>query len=122
MKLLLIAGAGAAGTILRYLFREWTQVWFGDGFPYGTLIVNVFGCFLIGVIGTLVDQKAMLGEHAKLLFMIGFLGAFTTFSSFTYETWLLFKDGHTLAAAGNVLGSFLGCFAGLAAGVWCARI
>jgi CrcB protein len=122
MRFLLLAASGAAGTIARYLFREWTHGWFGHHFPYGTLIVNVLGCFLIGVIGTLVDHKAVLGANAKYVFMIGFLGAFTTFSSFSYETWILLKDGHTLAAAANVFGSLFGCFAGLALGVWCARI
>ena len=121
MRYLLLAASGAAGTITRYLFREWTHGLFGHHFPYGTLIVNVSGCFLIGVIGTLVDHKAVLGANARYIFMIGFLGAFTTFSSFTYETWVLFKDGHALLAGWNVLSSLLGCFTGLALGIWCAR-
>ncbi|MBI2337039.1 MAG: fluoride efflux transporter CrcB [Deltaproteobacteria bacterium] len=122
MKFLTLALAGAAGTLCRYFLGGWVYQWMGTQFPYGTLVVNSAGCFIIGFLGTLADERSLLGPELRLALLVGFLGAFTTFSSFTYETWNLFKAGETGFAALNVMGSFLACFIGLLLGILGARL
>lgn len=98
--LLCVAVGGAVGSSLRYCISA-LFVWRGlVNFPYATLVVNGVGCFLIGALAPL----AVSGEHrlARLLLVVGVLGGFTTFSSFSLDTWLLAKDGHYSLAALNV--------------------
>ena len=114
--------AGALGTISRYLLGGWVYQWLGAEFPYGTLAVNVTGCLVIGFLGTLADERSLLNPQIRLAALLGFLGAFTTYSSFAYETWNLFKDGELFRAGGNLLATFVGCFSGLVLGVFAARI
>lgn len=122
LKLFILGVAGALGTIGRYLLGGWVYRWLGTEFPYGTLLVNVSGCLAIGFLGTLADERFLFGPQLRLVFLLGFLGAFTTFSSFSYETWNLFKDGELLQAGFNVFGTFAGCFVGLILGVFLARL
>ncbi len=75
----------------------------GVNFPYGTFIVNICGCFLIGFLATLADKKFLLGSDVKLLLMIGFCGAFTTFSALIFESDNLLKSGEMLKAALNII-------------------
>lgn len=97
----LIAG-GILGTVARYVLSGVVYQTFGTGFPYGTLIVNLTGCFLIGFLAALAEEKFLLGPNARLLLMAGFCGAFTTFSTFMLETSNLIKDGETFRAFLNV--------------------
>ncbi len=120
-KILLLCLAGSAGTLSRYFVGEWAHRFLGAHFPYGTLAVNLLGCLLIGFIGTLADERFWLGPQMRTILLIGFLGAFTTFSSFTFETWNLFKQGQLALAGLNVGLSFIGCFLGLLIGVFAAR-
>ena len=113
--------AGAAGTIGRYAFGALGHHLFGTAFPYGTLIVNVLGCLAIGLLGTLADDHQLLTPPVRLTLVIGFLGAFTTFSSFAYDTWALLKAGNAMFAALNVAASFIACFVGLFMGIMLAR-
>ncbi|OGQ23215.1 MAG: hypothetical protein A3I05_04200 [Deltaproteobacteria bacterium RIFCSPLOWO2_02_FULL_44_10] len=121
-RFLLLAISGALGTLGRYLLSGSLHALFGAQFPYGTFVVNVLGCFVIGFLGTLVDEKYFLASDFRMAVFIGFLGAFTTFSSFAYETWMLFKAGEFFFAACNVFGSLILCFAGLLIGVLFARL
>lgn len=121
-KLLTLGIAGAAGTISRYFLGTWTLQILGRHFPYGTLVVNILGCFAIGLMGTLAEKNTFFDANLRLALIVGFLGAFTTFSSFAFETWLLLKNGETFYASLNVLGSLITCFAGLALGVWLGRV
>lgn len=98
----LIVG-GASGTIARYILSGITYNVFGSNFPYGTFIVNTIGCFTIGILASLAEEKFLLGTGARLLLMIGFCGAFTTFSTFIFETDNLIKDGEFVKALLNVL-------------------
>ena len=95
----------------RYLLAGAIYALFGTAFPYGTFVVNMTGCFLIGVFYSLAEQKFLLGPDARIFLMTGFCGAFTTFSTFILETMALFKDGEALKAFMNIGGSVgLGLF------------
>jgi fluoride exporter len=104
MRNVLIVGfGGCVGSILRYLVSGWIQgVCAGSFFPYGTLTVNMVGCLLIGFIGGLADHAELLSPPVRLFLMVGILGGFTTFSSFSYETVAMLRDRALPAAAGYV--------------------
>jgi CrcB protein len=118
---LCIAAGGAAGAVCRWLLSEFVQNRTGAGFAWGTWTVNLLGCFLIGVAFHLVPL-AFVPNAAKFLVITGFLGAFTTFSTFSLETLDFLRDG-AYATAGlyimssNVLGVGI-CAAGWALGHW----
>lgn len=99
------------GGLSRYFLAGWIYRLFGTDFPYGTLAVNLIGCFLIGFFSAISEEKFALGPNGRLLLMVGFCGAFTTFSTFMLETGNLLKDGEALRAFLNVGTSFgLGFF------------
>jgi CrcB protein len=100
-RLLWICLAGAAGTAGRYLIALWAAQRFGSTLPFGTLVVNVTGCFLIAAI---MHAALTLGwsPAVRSALTIGFLGGFTTYSSFNYETMRLFEEGAVAAGAINV--------------------
>ena len=83
----------------------------GVGFPYGTLIVNVTGCFLIGVFSVLADEKFILGPQSRVLLITGFCGAYTTFSAYIFETGGLVKNGEIAGVFLNILISTLAGYA-----------
>jgi len=122
LRLFILGIAGAAGTISRYLLGGWIHQLLGAGFPYGTLIVNIGGCLAVGFLGTLAEERLLFSPQIRTALLIGFLGAFTTFSSFAYETWSLFKDGEMMMSGLNILGSVITCFVGLLIGVFLARL
>lgn len=101
-------GAGSlAGGFARYYLAGFIYRLLGTSFPYGTLVVNLIGCFLIGFLATLAEEKFLLEPNARLLLMVGFCGAFTTFSTFMLETANLMKDGQTFQAFLNLLASVI---------------
>jgi fluoride exporter len=100
-KLLHLVFGGAIGTVARYALSGIIHRVFGSGFPYGTLIVNLMGCLLIGFLAAITNEKFVLGANARLLLIVGFCGAFTTFSTFILETAHLIRDGNTLHAFAN---------------------
>jgi len=120
-RILILGLGGAAGTISRYALGGAIQRFADVHFPLGTLIVNIAGCFLIGLLGTLADERLVLNSHLRLGIFIGFLGAFTTFSTFGYETWSLLKNSQLMLASLNVFLSMAGCFIGLFVGVFLAK-
>ena len=93
--------AGAAGTGSRYLVSLWAGERFGAGFPYGTLIVNVTGCFLIALVMHLALNVATFPPNLRFALTTGFMGGLTTYSSFNYETTKLLQDGTPLVALAN---------------------
>jgi fluoride exporter len=112
MRLFWICVAGALGTGTRYVIALWAARRLGSVFPYGTLIVNVAGCFVIAV---LMETGMTLGwpATARAALTIGFVGGFTTYSSFNYETLRLFEEGSPGAGLANVVITLIGCaFAG----------
>jgi CrcB protein len=119
-RLFWICVAGAAGTGARYLIALWSARHFGAAFPYGTLFVNLSGCFGLGV---LMQGASLLAWSPTLraALTIGFIGGFTTYSSFNYETSRLIEEGSLAAAALNVVLTIAGAFAAGWAGMVCAR-
>jgi CrcB protein len=113
-RFLWICIAGAAGTGTRYLVGLWAGQRLGAAFPYGTLIVNVSGCFLIALAMHAALQLAWFPANLRLALTTGFLGGLTTYSSFNYETTKLIADGSPRMAAVNFTATVLGC---LVAGV-----
>lgn len=102
MKIFLIAAAGAAGTLARYWLGGAVQRLYGGTFPWGTFAVNMFGCFLFGIIWSLAEERLVISPEARTVVLIGFMGAFTTFSSFVFETNALIRDAEWMLAIGNL--------------------
>lgn len=102
LNLLAVAVGGAIGACTRYLVSGWAAGRFGAEFPLGTLIVNVVGCFIIGVFLTLTTERLIVSPYWRLVVAVGFLGGLTTFSSFGYETLRLMEDAEVLPAFFNV--------------------
>ncbi len=103
-KFVFIGLAGGLGALSRYGLAGVVQRLAGTGFPLGTAVVNVFGCFLFGLIWTLIEERMILPPDVKPYVLTGFMGAFTTFSTYTFETGnLLFASQWGLALA-NILG------------------
>ncbi|CAA0118956.1 Putative fluoride ion transporter CrcB [Halioglobus japonicus] len=113
---LFIALGGATGAVSRYLLATWLHSLWEGRFPIGTLAVNVLGSFTIGVVYVLLVEKQFMHANWQGVLMVGFLGAFTTFSTFSLETITLFEGGHLAQAAGYMIGSAVICvvMAGLA--------
>ena len=101
-KILALAIGTLAGGFARYYLAGFIYRIYGSSFPYGTLAVNMAGCFLIGIFSSLADKKFLIGPNGRLLLMIGFCGAFTTFSTFMFETGNLIRDGESWRAFLNV--------------------
>ncbi len=106
-QILLLAAAGAIGAVCRYTLCKISGQMLGDTFPYGTLIVNVIGCGLLGFLMQLSVSKEFFNPAITFIFTVGFLGAFTTFSSFSYETLRLFEAGLLWIAAVNIAANLL---------------
>ncbi|PYM52745.1 MAG: fluoride efflux transporter CrcB [Candidatus Rokuibacteriota bacterium] len=103
MRLLLICLGGAVGTGARYLIGGLAARWLGPEFPYGTLIINVLGSFLIGFIQQVGLTTLAIPETTRLVLTIGVMGGLTTYSSFSYETIRLIENGSWLGAAANIV-------------------
>src|SRR5262245_8382108 len=114
MTYLWVALGGALGSVARYACSGAAVRWLGAGFPYGTLFVNVAGSFTIGLLAALVasDGRPLLGADARAFVLVGVLGGFTTFSSFSLETLELARSGAVGAASANVLLSLVLCLGG----------
>jgi len=103
MKLLAIALGGSIGAVLRFSIASGTHLLFGRAFPYGTLMVNVIGCFGMGVLYILFLERITLGPELRAALQVGLLGALTTFSTFSLETLMLVENGEAQKAVLNIL-------------------
>jgi CrcB protein len=121
-KYLIIGIGGFLGANFRYLVGGWVADWLGSDFPYGTLIINVSGSFIIGMFLTLITDRFAAPPNLRLFFAIGFLGAYTTFSTFSFESLALIQSRAYLAAAVNVVGSTVLGLLAVAAGVVLGRL
>lgn len=104
MRLLFIAAGGATGALLRYLISGLAYNFLGEGFPWGTLSVNLIGSFIIGFLWQLFESLA-LSPNMRMLIFVGGLGAFTTFSTYGLESLNLLRDGQVRLAILNILTS-----------------
>jgi CrcB protein len=109
MKTILIGLAGLVGTILRYWLSGLAARQYGETFPWGTIAVNLIGCFLAGAIFYVTEERVLVSPTLRTMILIGLLGGFTTFSSYGLQTFALLRDGQfglaTLnVAASNVVG------------------
>ena len=116
-KILSLVLGSVAGGLARYYLAGHAHRVFGAAFPYGTFAVNLTGCFLIGFLSAISEGKFGMSPNMKLLLMVGFCGAFTTFSTLMLETGNLMKDGEALRAFLNVFLSFVVGFVLFKAGV-----
>ena len=122
MKMILaVAAGGAAGSVLRHLVNVLALSWIGPAFPWGTLTVNVVGCFLMGV---LVETSALLwspSPELRAFIAVGFLGGLTTFSSFSLDVAVLYERGEMMLTAGYILVSVAASIGGLFAALALVR-
>ena len=120
MQLLLVGLGGFAGAVMRWLVDGWVSERNPTAFPFGTLVVNLTGSFLLGVLFAWVIERNVLPADVRAPVMIGFIGAYTTFSTFMLESWRLVEDGAWALATANLIGSvvlgLVAVVAGLAVG------
>ena len=121
MQIFYIGLFGAIGCLSRYYLSGWVYSLFGRSFPYGTMAVNITGAYLIGLIMELGLRSALLTPSLRIGLTIGFLGGFTTFSTFSYETFRLLEDGELFIASQNILLSVFLCLLFTWAGIITAR-
>src|ERR1035438_6565043 len=105
MKYLLILLGGGAGSLARYVAGSAITSRFGARFPTGTMVVNVTGCFLIGLTMTLLTERLQPHPYWRLVLVVGFLGGYTTFSSFQWETWSAVREGGLWIGLATIVGS-----------------
>lgn len=119
---LLVAVGGVIGAVGRYwLSGAVSRLSYGR-FPYGTLVVNLVGCLLIGFIMTLALERFSWSSELRVFLVVGILGSFTTFSAFSYETMSLLREGSYLLGAANAGASLAGCLAAAFAGIALAHL
>ena len=119
---LLISLGAMLGANLRYWVGGWAASRFGAAFPYGTLIINLTGSFLLGLSMTLMAERFLVDPRWRLLIAVGFLGGYTTFSSYTYESMNLLLSGEILLGLFDLLGSSIFGALAATAGIFLARM
>jgi CrcB protein len=122
LGVLFVALGGAIGSAARYLVGGWFAARFGAAFPYGTFVVNVTGSFIVGLFLAYAQERVSLSPYWRLFFAVGFVGGYTTFSTYEYESVRLLQDGEMLLAAiyliGSVVTGGVAAIAGIALGSW----
>lgn len=121
IAVLLVGVGGFAGAVTRYLVDGRITAWTGGTMPWGTFAINISGSFLLGLLFALVTERAALPAEVRAPLMIGFLGAYTTFSTLALESWRMLEDGAWLLASANLLGSVLIGLIAVVAGVALGR-
>ena len=121
MNLVIIALGGALGAVSRFLMGNAVSKAVGSALPYGTFVINLVGCFAMGLLMTIIVDRELLPATWRLLLCVGLLGGFTTFSSFGYEALMLLTEGRMLAALAYVGGSVVLGLMAAGMGVLCAR-
>lgn len=121
-KFLWISIGAVLGANLRYWVGDWAAQRFGSGFPYGTMLVNLTGSFLLGLLVSLTFEHFIIDPRLRILLTIGFLGSYTTFSTFAYESVTLITQGQWGLGLFNLLGSTLLGVLFAALGIWLGKI
>jgi CrcB protein len=121
-KILLIAFAGACGALSRYWLGGLVYDLLGREFPWGTWAVNILGCFLFGLVWVLADERTLISPQARIIILVGFMGAFTTFSTLIFESSELLRDAEWLKMGLNLVGQNVVGFLALYLGALCGRL
>ncbi len=122
MPYVLVAAGGSIGAVARFVLARWVGVLVDTRFPLGTFVINITGSFLLGIVGTLAAEKVFPNSDAvRLALGVGFLGAYTTFSTFEYETHALLEDGSWVPATMNMVASLFVGLVAVRAGIVAAR-
>ncbi|HVJ06552.1 MAG TPA: fluoride efflux transporter CrcB [Candidatus Saccharimonadales bacterium] len=116
-----ISIGAVVGASARYYVSRFTAKVVTASFPYGTLLINVTGSFILGIFLVWSTERALPDPRWRLLIAVGFCGSYTTFSSYAFESFSLFEQGHYVLFASNVLGNNVLCLAGVLAGAMIAR-
>lgn len=122
MHWIAVALGGALGALARYGISTWVFTISSHKFPYATLAVNVLGSFLMGILFVLIIEKAALPSEMRSLLMIGFLGAFTTFSTFSLDALGLWQNDHLFMALIYILATVILCLIAISGSVWLTRL
>ena len=104
IRLLLLFAAGGLGVLARYGLGGLIHRWLGTGFPYGTFVINILGCLMFGLVWSLAEERLVIGAETRFILLTGFMGAFTTFSTYAFETTGLMANSEWRLAVANVLG------------------
>ena len=121
MQYVAVALGAVLGANLRFVVTNWAADRFGPDFPYGTFLINVSGAFAIGIVLSFLGERVGVNPMWRLFFATGFLGGYTTFSSYAWEVLTLVQDGDWLPAGAYVVGSNVVGFAGVWLGAALAR-
>ena len=120
-KFLLISTGAVLGANLRYWLGDWVSQKWGPAFPFGTLLINLSGSLILGFFMTIATQRLILDPRWRLLVAVGFLGAYTTFSTYTFDSFNLIFKGQWLAGLTNLLGSSLLGLLAVGLGIYLAK-
>ena len=121
MTLVLIAAGGAAGAVARYLVDVAVLERFGGAFPLGILVVNLSGAFVLGVLAAVIVDRGLLSAELRAPLLVGFLGAYTTFSTLMLDSWRLIEDGLPALGLVNLVGSVVLGVVAVVGGLWIGR-
>jgi len=121
VRYFLVALGGALGALARYQLAAIIQARVPAGFPWGTFVVNITGCLVMGIAATLLAERLVVHPGWRFFIPIGFIGAYTTFSTFEYETFRAVTEGSWMIGFSNVAGSVIAGYVALWAGVVIAR-
>ncbi|MBL6893625.1 MAG: fluoride efflux transporter CrcB [Porticoccaceae bacterium] len=122
MNWLAVAIGGALGSVARYALSSWIFDITSHKFPYATLIVNVAGSFVMGILFVVVVERAALPAEMRSLLMIGFIGAFTTFSAFSLDALGLWQNGHVLMSVIYMITTVILCLVAISTAIWLTRL
>jgi CrcB protein len=122
VRYLVISLGGILGANARYLLGNWIAARYGASFPYGTMVINVSGSFVIGFFLVLTTERFVVHPNWRLFFAVGFLGAYTTFSTFSFETATLFQNGSWSLGLANVFWSVVLGLVAVLAGMALGRL
>jgi CrcB protein len=119
---LAVAIGGALGSVARYALSGWIFDITSNKFPYATLIVNVAGSFVMGILFVVIVERAVLPAEMRSLLMIGFIGAFTTFSAFSLDALGLWQNGHVLMSVIYMIATVILCLVAISTAIWLTRL
>ena len=122
MNFVLVSAGAIVGANLRYILSRYAAKVLGPVFPYGTLIINMLGSFIVGWFMIWTTERVLVDPRWRLLIVVGFCGGFTTFSSFAFETMAYFEQGQWLLMSTNLLSNNVLCLAAAIAGMALARV